>query len=70
MWRELQLAAATSVAVRIYYYVYTETYFEWDESKNRRNRAKHGVSFHSAKLVFEDPNSITRHDRDLDGEQR
>ncbi len=29
--------------------------FEWDERKNRRNRAKHHVSFAAARLVFEDP---------------
>ena len=28
--------------------------FEWDEDKNRRNRAKHGVSFEEAKAVFSD----------------
>jgi uncharacterized protein len=28
--------------------------FEWDEAKNRRNRAKHGISFDEAKAVFLD----------------
>ena len=28
--------------------------FEWDDEKNRRNRAKHGVSFEDAKAVFSD----------------
>ena len=28
--------------------------FEWDDGKNRRNRAKHGVSFEEAKAVFLD----------------
>ena len=28
--------------------------FEWDEDKNRRNRAKHGVSFERAQAVFAD----------------
>ena len=32
--------------------------FEWDETKNRRNRAKHGVSFEAATLVFEDPHAV------------
>jgi uncharacterized DUF497 family protein len=27
----------------------------WDEEKNRRNLAKHGVSFERAQLVFQDP---------------
>jgi len=46
------------------------TYFEWDENKNRRNRSKHGVSFQTAKMSFEDANLITRQDREVDGEQR
>ena len=29
--------------------------FEWDEQKNRRNAAKHGISFEEARGVFEDP---------------
>jgi len=28
--------------------------FEWDEEKNRRNKAKHGISFEEAKVVFSD----------------
>lgn len=43
---------------------------EWDENKNRTNRAKHGVSFETASLIFEDPNLITRQDRNIEGEQR
>ena len=31
--------------------------FEWDESKNRANRAKHGVSFEEARTVFLDENA-------------
>jgi hypothetical protein len=60
--------------------VYTDAYirsskqvasrFEWDENKNRANRAKHGISFEKAKLIFEDPNLITRQDREVEGEQR
>ena len=29
--------------------------FEWDDTKNRQNKQKHGVSFEQAKEVFEDP---------------
>jgi uncharacterized DUF497 family protein len=29
--------------------------FEWDEVKNRRNRAKHGIWFEEARTVFDDP---------------
>jgi uncharacterized DUF497 family protein len=46
------------------------TRFEWDENKNRRNRAKHKISFETAAKVFEDPNLIARQDRDLEEEQR
>ena len=34
-------------------------HFVWDEEKNRRNLAKHGVSFETAKLVFDDPHQLT-----------
>jgi hypothetical protein len=30
-------------------------YFEWDESKNRTNRKKHGIWFEEAQQVFNDP---------------
>jgi hypothetical protein len=29
--------------------------FVWDEAKNRTNKRDHGVSFETAKLVFDDP---------------
>jgi uncharacterized DUF497 family protein len=31
--------------------------FDWDERKNRRNRAKHGVWFEEAQSVFSDPHA-------------
>ena len=40
--------------------------FEWDETKNRQNRRKHGIGFETAALVFEDPYALTQ--RDLAGE--
>ena len=46
------------------------TRLEWDENKNRANRAKHAIAFETAALVFEDPNLITRQDREVEGEQR
>jgi uncharacterized DUF497 family protein len=33
--------------------------FEWDEDKNRRNLAKHKVSFETAKSVFDDPRMLS-----------
>ena len=30
--------------------------FDWDESKNRANRTKHGVWFEEAQSVFHDSN--------------
>ena len=33
--------------------------FEWDETKNRLNQQKHGVSFEEAKTVFDDPLHIS-----------
>jgi uncharacterized protein len=44
--------------------------FEWDEAKNRRNLAKHGFSFESAKLVFDDPHALSYQDREVDREER
>ncbi len=38
--------------------------FEWDEDKARRNEAKHGVSFHEGKTVFNDPFAVTVPDPD------
>jgi uncharacterized DUF497 family protein len=32
--------------------------FEWDETKNRANIAKHGISFETAKLIFDDPDGF------------
>ena len=44
--------------------------FEWDERKNIRNRAKHRVSFETAKLVFEDPRVVSILDRIEESEER
>ena len=33
--------------------------FEWDPEKDRRNQARHGVSFDEASTVFGDPFAIT-----------
>jgi uncharacterized DUF497 family protein len=44
--------------------------FEWDERKNRGNRAKHNVSFETATLVFEDPRAISVLERIEEGEER
>ena len=45
--------------------------FEWDSSKETRNKAKHGVAFVEACTVFEDPLSSTVADPDhSEGEAR
>ena len=44
--------------------------FEWDEYKDRLNRAKHGVSFETARLVFDDPLHLSVQDRIVAGEAR
>lgn len=44
--------------------------FEWDEGKNKTNRAKHGVSFESATLIFDDPHVVLFPERIMDGEER
>lgn len=43
---------------------------EWDEQKNRRNQAKHRVSFELAQYVFDDPHHISIQDRHEHGEER
>lgn len=44
--------------------------FEWDEAKNRANRAKHGIGFDEACRVFADPLCVTVQDRVESGELR
>ncbi len=44
--------------------------FEWNVAKNRRNLAKHGISFEIAKSIFEDPYALSMKDRVVDGEER
>lgn len=44
--------------------------FTWDADKNRRNRARHELSFETAVLVFDDPDAISVQDRVVDGEER
>ena len=44
--------------------------FEWDETKNRANIRKHGVSFITATRIFEKPFLTRRDDRKQYGEDR
>lgn len=44
--------------------------FEWDETKNRANIRKHGVSFITARRIFERPFLTRRDDRKPYGEDR
>ncbi len=44
--------------------------FDWDPAKDASNRVKHGVSFETAQLVFDDPHAISAIDRVVDGEER
>ena len=44
--------------------------FTWDERKNRVNQRKHGISFETAVLVFDDPYHVSLQDREVDGEPR
>lgn len=36
--------------------------FEWDDEKDRKNIAKHGISFRTAILVFKDLNRLEKYD--------
>jgi len=44
--------------------------YEWDGDKDRANQAKHGVSFETASLVFDDPAHLSIQDRHESGEER
>jgi uncharacterized protein len=46
------------------------TIFEWDDTKDRANQKKHGLSFKDAAAVFFDPFRLTRQDRIENGEVR
>ena len=44
--------------------------FEWDETKSTSNRAKHGVGFEVAALVFDDPLRLSTLKRTVDDKER
>jgi len=44
--------------------------FEWDDPKNRLNKAKHGVSFKVATHVWDDEDYLLIPDAVYEGEQR
>jgi uncharacterized protein len=44
--------------------------FVWNERKNRRNRAKHKVSFETAIFVFDDPRALSLLEHVVEGEER
>jgi uncharacterized DUF497 family protein len=44
--------------------------YTWDPEKDAINRSKHGVSFETAALVFEDPLHLSVLDRIVAGEER
>ena len=41
----------------------------WDPNKAEANRAKHGVSFETAKIVFDDPLHLSQLDPHSDGDR-
>jgi len=48
----------------------TKMKYEWDEAKNRKNFAKHGLSFEDAEQVFVGPCVTFEDDRFRYGEER
>lgn len=44
--------------------------FEWDEPKNKSNKAKHSIDFETAQLAFDDPFCVSFVERIDDGEER
>ena len=47
-----------------------EPSFEWDDLKDRANRAKHGVSFGVAQAAFLDPRRVIAEDLEHSGAER
>lgn len=43
--------------------------FEWDETKNKQNRSKHGIWFEEAKSVFDDFHGRVFHDPEHSAEE-
>jgi uncharacterized DUF497 family protein len=41
----------------------------WDSKKSRENRRKHGISFETAQLIFDDPLATSRPDTNPDEER-
>ncbi len=41
----------------------------WDKNKDRSNKLKHGLSFSTAQLVFDDPLALSRLDPNADDER-
>ena len=44
--------------------------FEWDDSKDRLNRGKHGVPFAQAQWAFFDPDRVIAEDLDHSGTEK
>jgi uncharacterized protein len=42
--------------------------FDWDETKNKQNRRKHGIWFEEAKTAFDDPNGRLFDDQEHSGD--
>jgi uncharacterized DUF497 family protein len=41
----------------------------WSDDKNELNKQKHGLSFETARFVFDDPLALSRVDRHPDGDR-
>jgi uncharacterized DUF497 family protein len=48
----------------------SELSFEWNDAKDRVNRAKHGVSFAFAQAAFLDPRRVIAEDLEHGGSER
>jgi uncharacterized DUF497 family protein len=46
------------------------TVFEWDNAKAILNWKKHGITFETAQLIFDDPYALTELDHIVGGEER
>lgn len=45
-------------------------HFEWDDSKDEENQAKHGVSFNDSQRAFMDPDRVIAADEGHSGQER
>jgi uncharacterized protein len=74
LWRSLisAICLQTLETNTVRQYIMQDEQFEWDDTKNASNLAKHGVGFNRARLVFADAFAVAEYDdrESYEGEER